>query len=213
MKPMLRLLAAALLTAATGHAAELIVNGGFESPALGGAGIQENVALSGWTGFGNIVPQGYNGSVVSGDGEQWLDLSPGTHIQQTVTLSGSPVYVLSFLYNGGEPRLGLTAAISYFLSTPNSLIAAGLVSAESMNVFAGTPWARFTHILALGPEPIDMTVRFDPNFIGTSGFIDNVSIVAVPEPATSGMVGLGLACLVGILKRRASTARRQLKRS
>ena len=198
-------------TAATATT-NLVVNGGFESPVISPP-YQVDATPTGWTGTGDLVVQGYAGSVSSGDGNQWLDLNPdvsmGTGISQAVSLLAGQTYLFSFIYNGGGG--GTTTSIAYTIGSDLS----GSVSTGTLDVYSGSPWQTLsTSFVAslTGPQ----TLTFMPNGFWSGGFIDNVQLTTgagppvpgVPEPATWAMMLLGFG-VIGLAMRdgRMGTAR------
>jgi len=190
-----------LLPAATAQAGgNLVVNGGFESPAISPP-YQLDVVPTGWTGDGDLTVQGYAGAVNSGDGNQWFDLNPdvsaGTGISQVITFTPGDSYTFSFLYNGGGG--GTTTAINYSIGTDVS----GSVSTATLNVYGGSPWATFSTTFAASSA--NETLDFLPNGVYSGGFIDAVQITpaVVPEPTNLAWAGLGgLASLMFGLRRK-----------
>jgi Carbohydrate binding domain/PEP-CTERM motif len=175
-------------------ATNLVVNGGFESPVISPPYFLF-ANPTGWTGQGDLVVQGYAGSVHSGDGNQWLDLNPGTGagtgMSQDITLTAGTKYQFSFLYNGGGG--GSTTQISYSLGSSLS----SNVSTASMNVYGGTPWATYSTGFTPTVSGAE-TLNFVPNGVLSGGFIDAVNIspaVPVPEPETYAMLLAGLGLL------------------
>ena len=196
----LALLAAGLGMSGAAQAAliNLVVNGGFESPAIAPP-YALSVNPTGWTGLGDLVVQGYAGAMSSGDGNQWLDLNPGTGpgtgMSQDITLTAGKTYQFSFLYNGGGG--GTTTQIAYSLGSSLS----GNVSTASMNVYGGTPWATFSTSFTPTVSGAE-TLNFVPNGVWSGGFIDAVNISAVPLPAAVWLLGSGLIGMVGVARRR-----------
>ena len=63
-----------------------------------------------------------------------------------------------------------------------------------MNVYAGTGWALYSGQFA-APTDTMATVHFQPNGVWANGFIDAVSVSAVPEIGSQAMILMGLAVL------------------
>lgn len=198
--------ALAVLGPATASAANLVVNGGFEDPAIPpGAPYLVDVTPGGWGGRGDVAVQGYAGAVSSGDGSQWFDLNPGVDagsgISQAISVQAGTTYSFSFLYNGGGG--GSTTAIGFLLGFGGQgTLFSGSVSTASMDVYGGTPWARFATTFT--PTMTDTVLLFiEPNGAWSGGFIDAVSISAVPEPQTHVLMLAGLGLLGSLARRRA----------
>ena len=177
----------------------LVVNGGFESPAIAPPYLLD-VTPTGWTGDGDLTVQGYAGAVNSGEGNQWFDLNPddsaGTGISQSINLTPGEVYTFSFVYDGGGG--GTTTEINYSIGKD----VAGNVSTDGLNVYNGTPWATFSTTFTASAT--SETLDFLPNGVYSGGFIDNVQISAsaVPEPCICSLLGLGLASLVAFRRKK-----------
>lgn len=202
MKKSLSLLAAALCLCSASHAANLIVGGGFEAPVAPAGSYLLDQTPVGWTGTGDMVAQGYAGAVNSGDGAQWFDLNPDTKastgISQSIDLSGGVPYSFSFIYDGGAPSPGFTTAIAFKVFTATKTLLSGSVDTAAMNVYAGTPWVKYSGSFSVAADTA-ATVQFTPNGVWANGFIDavNVSPAAVPEVDGSALLLAGLAGLGG----------------
>lgn len=196
-------LGTAVLSALVGvanAAPNLVVNGGFESPVISPP-YALFVTPTSWTGQGDLVVQGYADAVSSGDGNQWLDLNPGTEagtgMSQDITLTAGTQYKFSFLYDGGGG--GSTTQIAYSLGS----LLSGKVLTGSMDVYDGTPWRTFSTNFTPTISGTE-TLNFMPNGAYSGGFIDAVQISqvsAVPEPSTYAMMLAGLG-LLGFAQRR-----------
>ena len=176
----------------------IIVGGDFESPLVPQPrSFLLDVTPDGWVGFGDLVSQGYSGSVPSGNGNQWFDLNPGTNtgtgISQTISLKASGTYVFSFLYNGGGG--GTTTQISYLLGLGPATTLSGSVSTAGMDVYHGTAWASFSALFTPSFDGKE-TLSLVPNGAYSGGFIDAVQIYEVPEPSASSLFA---AAWLGIL--------------
>ena len=206
MKPNFSILFGVLFTCSASHASNLVVGGDFESPLVPtGQSYILNVTPDGWSGMGDLAIQGYAGSVSSGNGNQWMDLNPGTGagtgISQTIALQGGTSYRFSFLYNGGGG--GSTTDIAFSLKDGQTNLFSDSVYTGLMNVYGGTPWGYY----ALDFTPTanaSATLAFLPNGSWSGGFIDAVSISAVPIPGAIWLLGSSLACLGVLGKRRIS---------
>jgi len=164
-------------------APNLLQNGSFEAPSTNGAPYLIAVQPDAWVGQVDIVTQGYQGAVNSGKGQQWIDLNPGfdagAGVFQAVQVQGGTTYRLSFLYNGGPACGGSTSAISVIVQNNDQVLYSDLVTTQNMNVYMGTPWKRYKRT-ATAPQDANLTIWFVPNGIYCGGFMDDVSLVAVP---------------------------------
>ncbi|HXA39806.1 MAG TPA: PEPxxWA-CTERM sorting domain-containing protein [Phenylobacterium sp.] len=185
------------------RAVNLVTNGGFESPVISPPYLLD-ATPTGWTGTGDLVVQGYAGSVSSGDGNQWFDLNPdvsgGTGLSQDVSLVAGQTYAFSFIYNGGGG--GTTTLISYNIGGDLS----GSVSTAALNVYDGSPWHTLSTSFVSSVTGLE-TLHFMPNGVWSGGFIDNVQLTTagVPEPASWALMIGGFGLAGAMLRRRRAT--------
>lgn len=185
--------------------AGLVLNGDFESPNLGGTGSYYPAgsgAVSGWTVVGaggvNIHHVNQIGLLWPGNNSQFLDLTGNTGgggLSTTIPTTAGQAYVITFdavngsrWNNNGAQNAPYTGDILTIQATGGSL-----VTFTSADLPPGT--------LSVPPVgnlvPVSLSYLFTA--IGTSttltfmdvtgkdsnaGWLDNVSISAVPEPAT-----------------------------
>ncbi len=206
MRKYLAIAAAVALSTSSAQAAELIVNGGFEAPVIGANNFSNYVAPgtlngeSGWTvvtGDVDIVRNLFGGGSAF-EGEQFLDLwgyNPGVIAQSFATVIGAQ-YNLTFAYSHNSFG-GLASA--------SALFAAGdLVGSVTHATGNGSnlDWQIFTG----GFTATDTTTTL--TFVNTDGgnnagiLLDGISVAAVPEPATWGMMILGVGVIGTIMRRR-----------
>ena len=197
--------AAMLLSPTAGAAVNLISNGDFESTAIASGTFQElptgNAGLTDWTisgGFG--VMKDHNRFGFSSDGSTYLALEsnsfgPGAGIiSQTIATTIGDNYSLSFEYSA----LSTAAVID---------ITYDVGGADQVLTFqnsSGQTWATETFDFIATSTSTTLT------FEGTGGLgsiasasIDNVSIVFVPEPSSTALLGLGGLALLMRRKRSA----------
>ncbi len=224
-------LAAAFMSTVASAAANLVTNGGFETTTLTGKGYFLN-NVTGWSGGGSGTNGDYTfldfpGTATSGAGGYavygpFADSPAGGNfvqadgasnyraaISQTITgLKVGQEYSLTFYQAAGQQSgftgntterwsvtFGGTTQLSdiYMLSTPQ----VGPWEAQTMN-FTATSASQILSFLAIGT----------PTGLPPTSFLDGVSLLAVPEPATWGMmiVGLGAMGAAARLRRRRTIA-------
>lgn len=186
--------------------ADLIINGGFEQPAIPADsyrvyGTTTTPGIPGWTVITDDVD--INTSNVFGapfEGLQWLDLngqSPGAIEQAFATVIGAN-YDLSFRYaNNTASGFDTTGRVD--------VLGAGSLLSQDFS-HQGSTTANMNYSLFSGSFVANSaftTLRFTSTFYGTSGIaLDAVSVLgpevsAVSEPSTLALVGAFSLCMVG----------------
>jgi len=224
--PFIRPLTLALLTTAALPAAQAValVNGGLESPIDGKyQNIPAGTNANDWAVSGNNIEFVRLGYTSSGDtigsvheGEWFVDLN-GTQgagaISQAVATEAGQDYRISFWMSGNPGPLGVT-----LLDGSKSLDVlwnGDVVGAFSYQHLAGDNWGNLrweAHDLTVtGSGALD-TLQFrstSTRYPAAGAFVDGIGIIevsAVPEPATSAMLGLGVALLFVARRRLAASS-------
>ena len=178
---------------AQAQSTNLILNGSFES----NSGSNPTSWLTG-TG---AVDQHTNVTPLQ-DGKRYIDLDTGTKnkgytnnsISQSFT--GSGLVTLSFWYAPNSSSTGTTNQVNFALDS----FLTGSVLGGSSN---STGWQNYTaqvDLGAFGTKTLSFTAAGASDGIG--GYIDNVSVTAVPEPESYAMLLAGLGLMGTIALRR-----------
>lgn len=216
MKFVVTALAALIATAPATAAVNLVVNGDFEAaPAANGSYIQYfgGGSFPGWSVTGSdviVIDESYSeqGLVFNAQGgsQNAIDLTgagntgPADGIVQTIATAAGQKYRLIFFVGNASPTGGNAGSYTQ-PSTVNLSINGGLPISytNAVNVPFGIDYKQFSlDFTATGAT----TLAFSNGTVGDNMLgLDTVSVSAVPEPATWGLMIVGFG-MVGLAARR-----------
>ncbi|WP_013322469.1 DUF642 domain-containing protein [Gloeothece verrucosa] len=185
-----------LFSSSQAQAANLVINSGFEQPAINPGTFIISNSVPGWTrssissGSGIELQNNVAGSPFEGNQFLELDSNGTTNIYQDITTSIGSIYNLSFAYSARPTVLNNSVDVYWGGNLVTKLNANGtLLSKTNWNVYNFSLQAKGTttrlEFRSQGLQPSD----------GLGGYIDDVSVVpvSVPEPSTTLALAIGIA--------------------
>lgn len=200
---------ATALVAATPASADLLTNGGFETP-TGYFTTYSGTQIPGWTVTTNNVDIASNAiygasSAYAFEGTQWLDLvgtgRSGAIAQSFATTAGA-IYQLSFAYANNPDYTPASANVSVVGLT--TLLATAVTHANSTRTAAG--WIVYTGSFTADSANATLSFTDTSHNLNAGVYLDAVSVQAiapgVPEAATWSMMVAGVGAVGFALRRR-----------
>jgi hypothetical protein len=214
---------AACLLASVSPAAAQIINGGFEEGAFGDGSVREvprndSTTLPGWTVNDNPVAWYTNGyeppnalkqiGVATHTGNLAMNLGDGSvrvvSISQRFTVppfieQQVSFWVGNYSANGGDVSIRVTVQDG----TSNTLL---LAEAKAPATDLDSTWQQFTYSFI--PDGSSNTISFSELGAAAYAGLDDVTVIAVPEPSTWALALLGFAGLgmLGVRRKRVTPA-------
>ena len=183
-------------------ATNLVRNGSFEADPAPNAYWSITETLTGWQGdpatvdgrFGGIElqNQGFE-NMVAQDGANWVELDTYRNSWMTQTVHATGWVELSFWYAARPGWAAGTNDLGFSLGSLSGTVLQGVGGGSTLQ------WQHYVGRVDLGSSGTAV-LRFEAQGVSdmAGGLLDNVSVTAVPEPATTAlwMTGLALAAAV-----------------
>lgn len=193
----------AAINAEESFAQGLIINGGFESPAIS-PGSTQDVDPEGWVRISSesAITHLFNGNggvagvpMPHGGNQQFLLGFQRTGISQNVTIGESNPFRLNWwtATDISSSDVPMTYNIRIWNSSDSSLVAANQFEAQ-----LGTAWVNTSMEIYLQSGSYLVEFRTTDFFNGGGIFLDDVSMNPVPEPNTSALFGFGALAFVAM---------------
>jgi hypothetical protein len=213
---------ALILAMNSSASANLIVNGSFESPVITAGQTNSynsgSSSITGWSVVGNqtanvlLVSTTYSetppgGSVLfnAQSGSQSLDITGidnkgfSAGVKQSVTTTIGAEYFLGFYLGRATPSGGPDGAFATAATIDLSIDGGSRISFTNSDITNGmVNWKYFTHSFIASGTSTEVRFLNGTELSTREAGLDNVSLVAVPEPSTfAGLVLLSTCSLIG----------------
>jgi flagellin len=198
LKRLLTVVVVAAIFAFSGNlfAQNLITNGGFELGTPAGVGLAN---LAGWTntgGLDNFLDNCTYGTLCPHSGSydaMFGSVGYHTSLSQSVNTTAGSSYVISFWLandDGADPQKGSFTSINV------SFGGTTLIAATNQAQYGWT-FEQFVVTATGSSSLLAFDIRQDPTYY----YLDDVSVVQTPEPASIGLLFSGLGLGAGVLRK------------
>ena len=185
---------AALAVCCGAHATNIVSNSGFETG-----------DFTGWTQFGNYTDDGYTG--VDGNNTHGGDFAaffgpvgPLGGIEQILNTTAGAEYVVKFwLFNGGG------SPTEFVFNWDGGVAELDLVDSPAIG------YTQFLYTLTASSSSTSLSFSFrqEPGYMDLDDVSVDDGVASVPEPASAALLGLGVAGLACVRRRKASLPARR----
>lgn len=190
--------AALALCASAAHAdTNLVSNGSFEANQLGSGSWTVFANPVGWTTSGGSLELRNNVAGSAQDGNMYAELDGygNMAISQTLSTVVGQTYTLSFWFSDRTGVAVDSNGISWSVGALSGLVN-GPYNGTGNNV-----WQQFTTTFTATSTSTVLSFAGAGTSDSLGSSLDNISVTAVPEPATFGLMAAGLG-LMGVVRRR-----------
>lgn len=193
--------------AATPAAAATSFNTNFDSVAVPAGGytvVQSVEGWNTWSGRGIELQNNAAGTPHSQNNLVELDSNPGPGSNSAMYYNIDPgVYKLNFFYSARPNVAADSNIINVFLSTGaiGSALGAGQIASLTANGLGDTSWTETTLFFTVSQSSkLVFAAAGKDDTLG--GYLDTMSLSAIPEPATWAMMIVGFGMVGGAMRRR-----------
>lgn len=186
-----------LALAPTGSRADIVTNGSFEDPSLGGGGSQLISAgsggLTGWTVAGTAGVTLLADPLAFGSQDLAMNNLTSNTISQVITTAAGLDYHFSIAFKAGE--LKATSGVAKVLDGSTELLSYTMSTSS-------TGWTIYSGTFTAGSAATTILIQGFYSTSSTNLIVDAVSVSAVPEPGSLALCALAGGCLAAFGRKR-----------